>query len=125
MLRAGSLAPFRVRKGKKLYLRDTLRLPAKGLSPSALPIFHQPAKNTGLVWQTSEVRSWTRGSSNAAWQTGIGLGDRSEDIADCSLHRWGVKAVSPLTRVAPGANLARPPRLPRLETKCAASNAAG
>ena len=38
------LAPFRVRKGKKLYLRDTLRLPAKGLSPSALPNFHQPAK---------------------------------------------------------------------------------
>ena len=29
-----------------MYLRDTLRLPAKGLSPSALPIFHQPAKAT-------------------------------------------------------------------------------
>ena len=27
-----------------MYLRDTLRLPAKGLSPSALPIFHQPVK---------------------------------------------------------------------------------
>ena len=31
--------PFRVRKWKKLYLRDTLRPPAKGLSPFALPIF--------------------------------------------------------------------------------------
>ena len=27
-----------------LYLRDTLRLPAEGLSPSALPIFHQLAR---------------------------------------------------------------------------------
>ncbi len=40
-LRGDSLAPLRERKGEKLYLRDTLRLPAKGLSPSALPIFVQ------------------------------------------------------------------------------------
>ena len=29
-----------------MYLRDTLRLPAKGLTPSALPIFHQPARRS-------------------------------------------------------------------------------
>ncbi len=31
-----------------MYLRDSLRLPAKGLSPSALPIFHQPDRCPSL-----------------------------------------------------------------------------
>lgn len=83
------------------------------------------AKNAGLAWRNSEVGSRARGGSKAVGRTGIGLGVRLEAIADCSLHGCGVKAVSPLTRVARGANLARPPRLPRLESKCAASNAAG
>ena len=49
--------PFLVRKGRKLYLRDTpsddsgqaLRLPAKGLRPSALPVFQRPAMGPHLA----------------------------------------------------------------------------
>ena len=41
-----------------MYLRDTLRLPAKGLGPSALPIFHQPARlRNGLVVVQRDRRS--------------------------------------------------------------------
>ena len=36
--------PSCTRKEEKLYLRDTLRLPAKGLCPSAHPIFQQPPR---------------------------------------------------------------------------------
>ena len=38
------LTPFLARKGEDLYLRDTLRLPAEGQSPSALPLLQHPAK---------------------------------------------------------------------------------
>ena len=49
--------PFLVRKGRNLYLRDTpsddsgqaLRLPAKGLRPSALPVFQRPAMGPHLA----------------------------------------------------------------------------
>ncbi len=42
-----------------MYLRDTLRLLAEGLSPSALPIFHQPAA-PHLDIATGTRRRWLR-----------------------------------------------------------------
>ena len=49
-----------------MYLRDTLRLPAKGLRPSALPILQQPARSfvLGLSFVVSTSAALSTGLSN-------------------------------------------------------------
>ena len=44
MVSIASCIPSWPGRGKNLYLRDTLRLPAKGLRPSALPFLHYPSR---------------------------------------------------------------------------------
>jgi hypothetical protein len=44
----------------KSYLRDTLRLPAKGLRPSALPLLHQPSRELVNVMLKSPDESGRR-----------------------------------------------------------------
>ena len=80
-LRAGSLAPFRVRKGKRLYLRDTLRLPAIPtrrdlhfpffISVPGAPSVHACPRRLALVfWKRGERRGDYRGEGAATSEIG-------------------------------------------------------
>ena len=79
-------------RGGDLYLRDTLRLPAKGLCPSAHPVFQQPATGGSFGSMTACVREM----GCAGCECGLLVGAdvlRSEDLRFLGFARnhrvWG------------------------------------